>query len=94
MTEAMPYATPENQQAKPSTVGFMLGVLGLGLIFLAGCFLIGILILQEEPQFTSGTPGAHADRIVLAAVLYVFTFGCGGGGAFVLVQAVRKLLCA
>ncbi|HEX8340991.1 MAG TPA: hypothetical protein VF624_08795 [Tepidisphaeraceae bacterium] len=97
MTEPLPYATAPQQQTRPAVVGFILGVLALGLIFLGGCFLIGILLLHANNPISIGgksdvlwTPGV----LLFAAVLYACAAACFGGGAFVMAMAVRKLLAA
>ena len=93
MSEPLAYATPEYHRAKPSTVGFLLGLLGLGLIFLCGCFMIGIMIVQFARDF-QGMPvyAASAGRTFFILILYVFAFSCFGGGAYVLRNSVKKLI--
>ena len=95
MTQALSYAIPQHQQTKPATVGFLLGVLGLGLIFLSGCFMIGILVVQFEPSTANqAAKTSPVGLLVYTAVLYAFAFGCFGGGTLVLVKAVKKLVAA
>ncbi|MGC4032752.1 MAG: hypothetical protein QM754_13675 [Tepidisphaeraceae bacterium] len=89
----LPYATPEYQRTKPATVGFFLGLLALGLIFLAGCFMIGILIVHAEPPSNGGAAKfSPAAWLLYTLLLYVFALSCGGGGAFMMTKAVKKLL--
>ena len=87
------YATPAR---RPASVGAsaVLAVTGLGLIFLGGCFLIGVLVLFEPtlafgppgpPVWTPGRVGFCVALSSLAAVSFV-------GSAVVLVPTVRLML--
>ena len=99
MTEPLQYATPANQQTRPATVGFMLGVLALGLLVVGGCFMIGIMILQ----FADASAGfGHSDqtgywtpaRIIFLVLMYLSAFTSFGGGAVLMKRAVQKLASA
>ena len=81
--EALSYATP-SRTGGAAGVGFALIFGGLGLIFLCGCFLIGILILNNLAagiSFNAVPRGMTPGQILLAVVLYLAAFGCFGGGA-------------
>ena len=95
MTEPLPYATPQYQRTSPATVGLYFGMLGLGLIFLGGCFTIGIMMVQFSPG-GPGDPfaGSPASRIIFLSFLYVVAFACFGGGLFMLINAVKRLLAS
>jgi hypothetical protein len=65
----------------------------LGLIGLAGCFLIGVMILLR-PEFVD--PSLHAalttaPEFVLLAMLYVLAGGCFTGALYLLILGVRAL---
>ena len=88
--ESLSYATPDRRGGGVAGVGFALMFGGLGLIFLGGCFLIGVLILNNVSTvngkaFTSG-------ELLLMTVLYVASFGCFGGAAYLITLAVRHML--
>ena len=90
---AIPYATPilKRPGAAP---GAALIFGALGLVFLGGCFMIGILVINT-PSILGG-PGAvpypkTPGDIVLEIVLYSLAFSCFIGGFCLFTLAIRWL---
>lgn len=99
MSEPLPYASAPYQQTKPATVGFLLGLLGLGLIFLGGCFMIGIMVMQFADSSAGFGNSAQPTywttaRVAFVILLYCCAFGCFGGGAVIIKRGVQKLMLA
>ena len=93
MPPALPYATPIMKRPGAAP-GATLVFGALGLIFLGGCFMIGVLILNA-PEFKGG-PGAPilpktAGELILEVALYVLAFSCFGGSLFLFTLAIRWL---
>ncbi|MFT3786702.1 MAG: hypothetical protein QM770_11125 [Tepidisphaeraceae bacterium] len=91
MSGKIDYATPATNRRSywPSTI---LCMTGLGLIFLAGCFLIGALSIVRSGGFGVGAqlPLSRAD-LVLLTFLYSFSFLCFVGSIPMFLLAIRKL---
>lgn len=84
---ALPYATPMTRAGSPTTAAAVISFLGLGLIVLGGCFLIGVLLCSGDFR------GANRFGIpLLVAVLYFIAFACFGGAVWLLVIGIRRLL--
>ena len=91
VTETLGYATPA-RVGGTAGVGFALIFGGLGLIFLGGCFLIGVLITSNLSGFNGVPTPITARHVLLLVVLYLAAFACFGGGAWLIVLAVRHML--
>lgn len=87
------YATPA-PTGSPVAAGVALLLGGLGLVFLGGCFLIGVLIATEvaRENTVQGAPGLTPWVIVLLCVLYFATFACFLGALLLLVKGTRALM--
>jgi len=99
VSDPLSYASAPYQQTKPATVGFLLGLLGLGLILLGGCFMIGIMIMQfadSSAGFGNSTQASYwtLGRMAFLVMLYLCAFGCFGGGAVIIKRGVQKLMLA
>jgi hypothetical protein len=75
------YATPAPIAGSPVAAGVWIMVAGLALIFLGGCFMIGVMI--------SGNVSAGFHFVV---VLYALAFACFGAAAYLLFLGISKLL--
>lgn len=82
----LPYATPSVRAGSPTVAATVIACLGIALILLGGCFLIGVLMCVE------GGGAAGAGQILLIIVLYLLAFACFGGALWLLFIAVRRLL--
>ena len=78
-------STPRVGGASPNTAAGLLLLGGLGLLFLGGCFCIGILSTLSDPY--RGTP-----TVVFQSLLYLIVLACISGAALLLYLAVRGLL--
>jgi hypothetical protein len=87
---ALTYATPTPPRGTRVGAGFALVFGGLGLVILGGCFLIGVLIINQAHQI-SGNPLGFSD-VVLQCVLYVSALASFGGAGWILILATRGLL--
>ncbi len=68
--------------------GVWITLAGLALIFLGGCFLIGVLICNTNSAAVGpGTPSSG-----LTVLLYCMTFLCFSTAALLLFLGIRKLL--
>jgi hypothetical protein len=91
MTQHLTYATPH--RSGPSIwAAAVLALVGLGLIGLGGCFLIGVMLLQSPGVFGANaavimTPGT----VLLLLVLYGMAAVCFLGALYLLVTTARKL---
>ena len=93
---ALNYATPAIGSRGPRVWACLFVVLGaLGLVFLGGCFMIGILTLNETHAGFGGGPPAvmplTASQIFLECVLYVIAFACFGGAIYFFSLAIAWL---
>ena len=88
------YATPIRGGPSPVWAGFWVLAGGLGMVFLGGCFCLGILLLVTNAMNNGfHSPVAWTSRdTLLMVVLYAVAFACFAAGAVMLVAAVRKLL--
>ena len=74
---------------RPSAApGLVLGVLGLGLILLGGCFMIGLLIMHQNTD----TDWSGVSVYIYLVVLYVCAGACFAGAVTFLLLAMRSLL--
>jgi hypothetical protein len=89
-TPALAYATPTPARGARVGAGFALVLGGLGLVVLGGCFLIGVLIINQAHQI-SGNALQFSD-VVLECILYVSAVASFGGAGWILTLATRGLL--
>ena len=81
----VPYATPmRGTRGSATSAAAVIALVGLGLILLGGCFLIGVLITITNTLMTPG-------RQFFVAVLYAVSFACFGGALWLLVLSVGRL---
>lgn len=90
--ETVPYATPV---ARPNIwAAVVLSFVGLGLIGLGGCFLIGILLFHIPATFMGPTaqplPWTGKD-LVFIAVLYLLALACFSGGFYILFKVCVRM---
>ena len=90
---ALGYAMPAAKTARAAP-GIALIFGALGLVFLGGCFLIGVMAINSPsggfapaPLPLPKTPG----QIFLEIVLYVIAFCCFAGALFLFATAVQWL---
>jgi hypothetical protein len=76
------YATPAPGAGSPVAAGVWITLAGLALIFLGGCFLIGVMLC-------SFNRGGSSEFVIL---LYVLAFLCFAAASCVLFLGIRKLL--
>ena len=81
------YATPV-ARAPGVGPGLALGMLGLGLVLLGGCFCIGIMILYQSSTTDWSKPGV----MFFLVVLYTLAAACFAGALLLLTLAARSLL--
>jgi hypothetical protein len=93
MTNNIDYATPVTSRSYwPEAI---LGAIGLGLVSLGGCFLIGVAIMFDG--FAVGLAKAGPitrGESAFVAVLYICAAACFAAAAFTLVTAIRRLVRA
>lgn len=84
-SQVMSYATP---YPAPSSYwgAAVLCLTGVGLMVVAGCFLVGVLILTEKGM------DWQMREVLLATVLYVLCFGSAAGATVLLVMGARRAL--
>lgn len=61
---------------------------GLGLIFLGGCFTVGIMIMTDALSHVQWTRGMYT----LYTIVYVMAFACFLGGTPLIYLAARRVL--
>jgi hypothetical protein len=83
------FHAPNHYRPSPGP-GFLLGVLGLALIFLGGCFMIGLLAVYGNNAMTWNGAGVY----IYVVTLYVFAILCLGGAGILLRLGVRSVLKA
>jgi hypothetical protein len=90
----IPYATPSPRRGSPVMAGSAILLAGLGLVFLGGCFLVGVLIVTEAGRENAmqGLGGMTTPMVVLLCVLYVLAFACFAGALTLLFIGTRALL--
>ncbi len=77
------YATPAPRPGSPVAAGVWITLAGLALIFLGGCFLIGVMICSFN-NYSSG--------MAFVALLYALAFLCFTAAGCILFLGIRKLL--
>ena len=82
----IPYATPSSRAGSPTAAAAVIAAIGVALILLGGCFLIGVLAC------VSGAADPNAGRAFLVGVLYILAFGCFAGAGWLLFVAVARLI--
>ena len=80
---ALAYATPAPNTGSPVAAGVWITVAGLALIFLGGCFLIGVMICTQVNK---------AGNSMFVMVLYALAFLCFTAAVLFLFLGIRKLL--
>jgi hypothetical protein len=70
--------------------GMALGAIGLGLVLLGGCFMIGLLIMHQNTD----TDWSGVSAYIYVAVLYACVAACFAGAVFFLALATKSLLKA
>lgn len=84
--ETLHYTTPAGDtRSSARWAAAAIAIIGLGLIFLGGCFLIGVLMLTQIQMASHG-------RVIFIGVLYVTTLGCVGGAVWLLAISIRRLI--
>ena len=89
--EPLSYESPRDRAGGRAATGFALVFGGLGLVFLGGCFLIGVLILNFAVN-EQVPPGMRPGQVLLCVVLYAVAAGCFGGAVYLLYRGVRFML--
>ena len=94
-TASIPYATPAAAPPVSRTkIGFGIAWIGMFLIILGGCFLIGVMMIVA-PDGLNGMAGPRsAAQTGLMVVLYVLAFACFGGAAVLVVIGLKYLFAA
>lgn len=87
--EALPYAVHRNPPANDGAA--LLCWTGLGLIFLGGCFMIGILAMMT-PGFSGQAPTWRLHHTIFAAALYATALGCFSAAAWTIFLGCRRAL--
>lgn len=77
-------------EAPSAAPGLMLGMLGVGLIFLGGCFMFGLLIMYQSTD----TVWTRGGVWVYIGVLYTLAGSCFASAGLELILAVKSLLRA
>ena len=92
--ETLTYATPSPRPGSGLGAGVWITIAGLALIFLGGCFCIGIMIsLNVGNTNVAGiVPGSASSHFGFIILLYILAFACFGSAAFVLFLGIRRLL--
>ena len=98
----LPYASATHDAApRPATriwAGAVVLAGALGLVFLAGCFMIGVMmVVNGDGMFAPGaTPGGTLTtaETVLVVVLYAMAAACFVGAAYLVTAATRALAWA
>jgi hypothetical protein len=85
---AIAYATPVARPGSPTVAATVLGVLGLGLVVLGGCFLIPMTMLVGAKNDDPPSAGA----IFFFVVLYALAFTCFAFAAWIIFLSVKRLL--
>ena len=71
----------------------MLAIVGLGLIGLGGCFLIGVLAFHVPQVFFFNAPQVvwSAEKVLFVIILYLLAVSCFVGAFFILTRTVVAL---
>lgn len=81
------YATPAARSGSPTVAAGIISFLGLGLIVVGGCFLIGVLLCSQN------VGSANSFGIPFSvAVLYLLAFCCFAGAVWLLLIGIRRLI--
>ncbi len=89
------YATPAARPGSRLGATVWLGLFGLALVVLGGCFLIGVQFVVAPQGFTGTAiqaPPITPKLVVLLGVLYIAALLCFSGAAVLLVVSVKGLL--
>jgi hypothetical protein len=87
----IPYATPAPRTGVQVWASVVLLSGGLGLVWLGGCFLIGVLfVVLHRSAVARPAPGMEAWLLMM--VLYVLAFACFCGALWLIVLGVRGLV--
>jgi hypothetical protein len=70
--------------------GAALGAIGLGLVLLGGCFMVGLLIMHQNTD----TDWSGVSVYIYLVVLYTCAAACFAGAVFFLALATKSLLKA
>lgn len=85
--QTLGYAAPADRHSQRLGAAAWLCVIGLGLIVLGGCFLIGVMFC------VAGLPSAASSRLTaLIGILSLCATACFSGAIFLLQAGVRTLL--
>jgi hypothetical protein len=92
-TNELEYAVPAARNATRVWAAICISIVGLGLVLLGGCFLVGVMMLQTgiNPGFPSFGPKSSPNEFLLV-VLYTMAFACFAGALGLLASSVRSLL--
>jgi len=91
--KVLSYATPGalKPRVAPSAVVILAG---LALVFLGGCFMIGIMSVNQHAGFGPPPvplPPLTASDIIFELILYVLAFGCFASAVFLIALGVKWL---
>jgi hypothetical protein len=89
---SIPYATPIHAPPKRTGAGFAILFGGIALVFLGGCFLIGVLIMVNSNGFNGQSSDLTGSQSVLLVVLYICAAASFIGAVTLLVIGTRALL--
>ena len=100
MTETGPLVEPTHAGARAASVkgtwaGALLLISSIVFVVLAGCFLMGamMLVLDPPPWLPAGTRVQRSFWTeTLSVILYIFAFGCGLCATALLFLGARTLL--
>lgn len=81
---SLSYATPDTKARRMNPAGILMFG-GVSLVFLGGCFLIGVMVTNFESSTVAFGPG----QILFQLVLYAATFGCFAGAIYLILLAIR-----
>ena len=90
--EPITYATPTPRLGPRVWAGVAIVLVGLALILLGGCFLIGVMLTVSNGFNTTGTKALTGNQLGLVFILYVLAFGSFGGALWLLFVGIRGLL--
>jgi hypothetical protein len=93
MTQQIEYAQRVSTPVSPLAASVVLGLLSLGLIALAGCFLIGVGMMYDifAAGFASSNKSFKFGEVIFVSVLYVAAGACFVGAGYLLSVVVRRL---
>jgi hypothetical protein len=93
-TPTLAYATPALPNGSALAAGVWITLAGLALIFLGGCFCIGVMFSLNAGNInvaSSPGTGKAADTLFIV-LLYTLAIACFTAAACVMVLGIRKLL--